>query len=115
MSYSIIGFGNIGQALAKAFARKGIEVAVATRRDPKTLAATAAAIGPRVIPKTLADALKADVIFLAVRFASHSDVASALPSWQGKTRPIHSRPCSRWASCSSTSGGRSTRRRSSAR
>lgn len=85
MSYAIIGFGNIGQALAKAFARKGIEVAVATRRDPKTLAATAAAIGPRVIPKTLADALKADVIFLAVRFASHSDVASALPSWQGKT------------------------------
>ena len=26
MSYSIIGFGNIGQALAKAFARSGIEV-----------------------------------------------------------------------------------------
>jgi predicted dinucleotide-binding enzyme len=30
MSYAIIGFGNVGQALAKAFARKGIEVSVAT-------------------------------------------------------------------------------------
>jgi phosphoglycerate dehydrogenase-like enzyme len=26
MSYAIVGFGKIGQALAKAFARKGIEV-----------------------------------------------------------------------------------------
>ena len=28
MSYAIIGFGNIGQALAKAFARRGIEVSI---------------------------------------------------------------------------------------
>ena len=34
MSYAIIGFGKIGHALAKAFARKGIEVSVATTRDP---------------------------------------------------------------------------------
>ena len=32
MSYAIIGFGKIGQALAKAFARSGIEVSVATTR-----------------------------------------------------------------------------------
>ena len=38
MSYAIIGFGNIGQALAKAFARKGIEVSVATTRDPESFA-----------------------------------------------------------------------------
>ena len=84
-SYAIIGFGNIGQALAKAFARKGIDVSVATTRDPESFAADAAAIGPTVIPKKLADAIKADIIFLAVRFASHPDVAKALPSWQGKT------------------------------
>jgi predicted dinucleotide-binding enzyme len=30
MSYSIIGFGNIGKALATAFVRSGIEVSVAT-------------------------------------------------------------------------------------
>jgi 8-hydroxy-5-deazaflavin:NADPH oxidoreductase len=85
MSYAIIGFGNIGQALAKAFARKGIEVSVATTRDPESFASAAAAIGPAIIPKKLADAVKADIIFLAVRFESHPDVAKALPTWQGKT------------------------------
>jgi len=84
MSYAIIGFGNIGQALAKAFARKGIEVAVATTRDAETFAADAAAIGPTIIPKTLAEAVKADIIFLAVRFESHPNVAKALSDWKGK-------------------------------
>ncbi|RUV38155.1 NADPH-dependent F420 reductase [Mesorhizobium sp. M7A.F.Ca.MR.148.00.0.0] len=85
MSYAIIGFGKIGQALAKAFARNGIEVSVATTRDPESFASAAAAIGPTIIPKTLADAVKADIIFLAVRFESHPDVAKALSSWEGKT------------------------------
>jgi predicted dinucleotide-binding enzyme len=85
MSYAIVGFGKIGQALAKAFARKGIEVFVATTRDPANFASDAAAIGPEIIPKTLAEAAKADIIFLAVRFESHADVAKVLPTWQGKT------------------------------
>jgi predicted dinucleotide-binding enzyme len=84
MSYAIIGFGNIGQALARAFARKGIEVSVATTRDPERFASAAAAIGPTIVPKKLAEAVKADIVFLAVRFDSHPDVAKALPSWQGK-------------------------------
>jgi predicted dinucleotide-binding enzyme len=85
MSYAIIGFGKIGRALAKAFARNGIEVSVATTRDPESFASDAAAIGPTVIPQTLAEAVKADIIFLAVRFEAHPDVAKALPTWQGKT------------------------------
>jgi len=85
MSYAIIGFGKIGHALARAFARKGLEVSVATTRDPESFAADAAAIGPTVMPKTLTDAVKADIIFLAVRFEAHPDVAKALPSWKGKT------------------------------
>src|SRR5476651_2570894 len=84
MSYAIIGFGNIGQALAKAFARNGMEVSVATTRDPKSFASAAAAIGPTIIPKKLAEAVKADIIFLAVRYESHRDVAKALPTWTGK-------------------------------
>jgi len=85
MSYAIIGFGKIGKALAKAFAHKGLEVSVATTRDPASFAADAAAIGPKILPKTLAEAVKADIIFLAVRFEAHPDVANALPSWKGKT------------------------------
>ncbi len=85
MSYAIIGFGNIGRALAKAFARKGIEVSVATTRDPESFASDAVAIGAQITPKTLPEAVKADTIFLAVRFEAHPDVAKALPTWQGKT------------------------------
>src|SRR5471032_3618107 len=85
MSYAIIGFGNIGRALAKAFARNGIEVSVATTRDPESFASAAAAIGPTIVPKKLAEAVKADIIFLAVRFEAHPDVAKALPNWKGKT------------------------------
>jgi hypothetical protein len=78
MSYAIIGFGKIGQALAKAFARSGIEVSVATTHDPESFTSAAAAIGPEIISKKLAEAVKADIIFLAVRFESHRDVAKAL-------------------------------------
>ena len=84
-NYAIIGFGKIGQALANAFARKGIAVSVATTRNPESFSSAAAAIGPGIIPTTLTEALKADVIFLAVRFESHPEVAKALPTWQGKT------------------------------
>ncbi len=83
-NYAIIGFGKIGQALAKAFARKGIEVSVATTRTPESFSAEADAIGTGLIPATLADAVNADVIFLAVRFGAHTAVAKALPDWQGK-------------------------------
>jgi len=85
MSYAIVGFGNIGRALAKAFARNRIEVSVATTRDPESFASAAAAIGPTIVPKKLAEAVKADIIFLAVRFEAHPDVAKALPNWKGKT------------------------------
>ena len=83
MSYSIIGFGAVGQALARAFARQHIEVTVASRRAPEALASQARAIGESVLPATLPAALPAAdphvkggrrVMFLA------SDNDSAVPS-----------------------------------
>ncbi|MGB6009020.1 NADPH-dependent F420 reductase [Castellaniella sp.] len=85
MSYSIIGFGAVGQALARAFARQNLEVTVASRRTPEALASQARATGASVSPATLRDALQADVIFLAVPFREHVAVAETLPDWQGKT------------------------------
>ncbi|WP_445678796.1 NADPH-dependent F420 reductase [Radicibacter daui] len=85
MSYAIIGFGKIGQAIAHAFARKNIEVTVASRRPPEALAPQARAIGPKVIARSLAEALTAHTIILAVPFGEHQEVAKALPDWQGKT------------------------------
>jgi len=85
MSYAIVGFGKIGQALARAFARKDIEVTVASRRAPEELAPQARAIGPTVVARSLQEALKADTIFLAVPFGEHREIAKVLPSWEGKT------------------------------
>jgi len=85
MKYAIVGFGKVGQALAHAFARKKIEVAVASRRPPEALVPKAQAIGPAVLAKSLRDALEADIIFLAVTFGEHREVAKVLPNWKGKT------------------------------
>jgi predicted dinucleotide-binding enzyme len=85
MNYAIIGFGKIGQALAYAFARRNIDVAVASRRPPEALGPQAQAIGPTVVAKSLQDAVQADTIILAVPFDEHPEVAKALSSWQGKT------------------------------
>ena len=84
MNYAIIGSGKVGQALAKAFAREKIEVAIASRRSPEALAPIAKAIGPTIIPKTLHEALKAEILFLAIPFETHKEIAKATKSWQGK-------------------------------
>jgi predicted dinucleotide-binding enzyme len=83
LSYAIIGFGKVGQALARAFARKNIEVAVAARRPPEAIAQQATAIGPTVTPTALQDALKAEIVILAVPFGSQKELAKAW-NWQGK-------------------------------
>jgi len=83
MSYAIIGFGAVGQALARAFARKNIEVAVASRRAPEAIAPQAKAIGPTVTAASLQDALKAEIVILAVPFGSQNELAKAA-DWQGK-------------------------------
>jgi predicted dinucleotide-binding enzyme len=85
MSYAIVGFGKIGQALAHPFARKNINVTVASRRPPEALAPQARAVGSTVVAGSLQDALEADTIILAVPFGEHREVAKAMPSWKGKT------------------------------
>jgi 8-hydroxy-5-deazaflavin:NADPH oxidoreductase len=85
MNYAIIGFGAVGQALANMFARKGIDVGVATTRSPDTIAPKARTIGSTIAPMSLPHALQADIIFLAVPYWAHRDVAKAGSNWQGKT------------------------------
>jgi 8-hydroxy-5-deazaflavin:NADPH oxidoreductase len=84
MSYAIIGSGQVGRALARAFARKDIEVAIASRRPPDALAPLAKTIGPTVTPKSLQDALEAEIIILAVPFWAHREVAKAASGWKDK-------------------------------
>jgi 8-hydroxy-5-deazaflavin:NADPH oxidoreductase len=84
MSYAILGAGKVGRALATAFARKGMEVAIASRRPVEELAPVAKAIGPTVVPRAMRDAVNAEVVFLAVPFETYKEVAKAAQSWQDK-------------------------------
>ena len=84
MTYAIIGLGQIGAAIAQAFNRQGIEVTVAGRRSPEELAPVAARIGPSLVPRTIAEEVQADVVILAVPFATHREVAQAAANWEGK-------------------------------
>ena len=83
MNYSIIGAGNIGTALARAFARQNIEVALANSRGPQTLAPLAQELGSAVVPQSGQDASSAEMVFLAVPFPAHADVARLRPDWSG--------------------------------
>jgi predicted dinucleotide-binding enzyme len=84
MKYAIIGSGKIGSALARAFARNNIEVAIANSRGPETLASLTKELGSSLNPQSIQDAARAEVIFLAVPFSAHKDVAKILKKWNGK-------------------------------
>lgn len=84
MKYAIIGSGKFGTALARVFARKNIDIAIANSRGPETLESLAAELGRNVSPVSLKEALDAEVIFLAVPYPAHKDVAEQLQHWDGK-------------------------------
>ena len=85
MTFSIIGSGNVGVALARQFARNNVPVGIANTRGPDSIAKLASELGSAVTAMTLQDALKADVIILAVPFMAHTSVAAASKNWTGKT------------------------------
>ena len=97
MKYAIIGSGKIGTALARAFAQKNTEVAIANTRGPETLASLTKELGPSVQPQSIQDACGAAMIFLAVPFPAHKDVAKQFSNWNGKivvdlTNALHVAP-----------------------
>jgi len=84
MKYAIIGSGKIGTALARVFARRNIEVGIANSRGPETLADLAKELGSSVSAQSVQDAYEAEIIFLAVPFPAHKDVAKRFKQWNGK-------------------------------
>ena len=83
--HAIVGSGNIGSALARLFARAGIEVGIANTHGPDSLRPLIASLGPCVRAVPIAEALNSDVIFLAIPFAAVEEFGKSLPDWTGKT------------------------------
>jgi 8-hydroxy-5-deazaflavin:NADPH oxidoreductase len=84
MTYAIIGSGLVGATLARFFAAKDIPVLIANSRGPETLAKMAAEIGRSVTPATVAEAVKADIILMAVKATAFKNVGAMLRDWSGK-------------------------------
>jgi predicted dinucleotide-binding enzyme len=83
-SYSIIGSGAIGSALAGHFASKGIEVLLANNRGPASLEDLVRKLGPKVRAGTVKDAAKADIVILAVPWAVYADAVAGLAPWNNR-------------------------------
>ncbi len=77
MDIAIIGAGNVGMALATSFRRAGHDVVIASR-DPEDAGSAASATRSRVASSNAEAAAAADIIVLAVPFASAADVASEI-------------------------------------
>src|SRR5690349_21419757 len=84
MTIGIIGAGNIGKALAKRLSSAGIEASISNSRGPESLSSVMRELGPGIKATTRQEAAKADIVFLAVPWTSHTDVVSDLPAWNGR-------------------------------
>ncbi len=84
MTIGIIGAGHIGQAVAKRLSSAGLEASISNSRGPESLSSLVRELGPGIKAATLQEAAKADIVFLAVPWTSHTDVVSDLPAWNGR-------------------------------
>jgi predicted dinucleotide-binding enzyme len=84
MTIGIIGAGALGKTLAKALAAKDVKAAISNSRGPESLAPLVAELGPNVTAVTTAEAAKADIVVLGVRWADLPQVVKTLPAWNGR-------------------------------
>jgi predicted dinucleotide-binding enzyme len=84
MTYSIIGSGNIGSALARQFARKGIEFAIANPRGPHSLQMLKKELSQHMLAQTIEAALSASTVIMAVPFTAIAEIGRDTRNWQGK-------------------------------
>jgi 8-hydroxy-5-deazaflavin:NADPH oxidoreductase len=84
VSISIIGAGNVGQALAKAFAGKGESVFLGVP-DPEKYRGVTQALGEHArIGKTVEAIAANPVVILAVPYGAADSVARSVLDWHGK-------------------------------
>src|SRR5258708_4356950 len=84
MTYAIIGSGAIGHALATRFASKGIAVKIANSRGVDSLTDLARKLGPNIEPVSVREALRADIVLLAVPFDAVRDALGGGAPWNGR-------------------------------
>lgn len=84
MTYAIIGSGAIGTALATQFARNDIDGLIANSRGPASLADLVGRFGKNIKAASVQEALKADIVILAVPFGSVPETVRDAVAWNGR-------------------------------
>jgi 8-hydroxy-5-deazaflavin:NADPH oxidoreductase len=80
----IIGSGDIAKGIAKHALAAGYSVLLSNSRGPASLTETVAALGRRVRAVTVAEAVDADLIVVAVPFVKVPELIEAVPDWTGR-------------------------------
>jgi 8-hydroxy-5-deazaflavin:NADPH oxidoreductase len=84
MSIGIIGAGALGSNLARAFARGGIRATISNNHGPQSLGGLVKDLGTAITPGTTQDSARADIVFLAIRWADLKGVLGGLRDWNGR-------------------------------
>jgi predicted dinucleotide-binding enzyme len=84
MSIGIIGTGHIGSAIARAMARIGEEVVLANRRGPASLEGLVQELGPKARAVTVAEAARADIVFVSVNWSRIPVALEGIGDWGGR-------------------------------
>jgi 8-hydroxy-5-deazaflavin:NADPH oxidoreductase len=83
MTYAILGSGAIGTALARRFAAAGIGVSLANSKGPESLAGLTGELGSAVRAVNVAEALRADMVILAIPFDAVPDAVKGV-KWDSR-------------------------------
>lgn len=84
MNFGTIGAGVVAQAIARHLVTAGHRVTLSNSRDPSTLDEVVFALGPSASAGTVADAARADMVFLTVTWPNVPSALADLPSWDGR-------------------------------
>ncbi len=80
----IIGSGQIGRAIATAFARQDMPAMLANSRGPQSLADIVAELGPSLTAGTREEAAARDIVFVAVNWSKIPTALAGLPDFGGR-------------------------------
>lgn len=84
MTIAILGAGNVGMALGKAFTAKGERVRFGVP-EPSKYRAAVDALGPLASLGTTEEAIvQGDLAILAVPYGAAAGIARSIPDWQGR-------------------------------
>ena len=84
MSVGVIGAGTNGTAIARAFARAGMQVIISNSRGGDTLKHLARRIGPTVRGGAREAAAASEIVIVAVNWSNLTAAVSDLPDWGGR-------------------------------